>query len=119
MANFGQISNLETIKCSFGKKNWFGEPQNRFWNPKIGFGSAFGASQTEKETVLEGLERVLAASWAVLRGSWEALGGALGKISKNERGASLKWSLLACQNGSQNLQKLMLKIIMFSDLFLK
>ena len=79
LTRINQNSNLEAIKCSFGQTIGFREPQNRFWNPKIGFGSPSGAQKNQQGLVLEVLNRVWAAPWSFLGGSWALLGKSIEK----------------------------------------
>ena len=72
--------------------------------PLGAFGGAPGESYACPRGVLERLGRVLAAAWT-----------RLGKNNKKERGAYLNGSVLATQNGFQNLEQTVLKNIMFSD----
>ena len=83
LSRIHQNFNLEAMKSSFGQKSWCREPQNRFRNPKIGFGSASGAQKNQQGLALEALNRALAVPWGLLGGSWALLGKS---IEKRPRG---------------------------------
>ena len=82
LTRMNQNSYLEAVKCSFGQKIKFREPQKQFRNPKIGFGSASRAKKSQQGLVLEALNRVLAAPWGLLEGSWALLGKSIEKRAR-------------------------------------